>query len=71
MAIMQRIFAFAKLQDDERLNRWTRRSEKEPDRTEIHGAVLEAAATLPLEKNGRFDADKFFQAIEVIAISGE
>ena len=66
MAIMQRIFAFTKLQDDERLSRWTRKSDKDPDRMEIHGAVLEVAATLPLERNGRFDEDAFFKAVESI-----
>ena len=70
-AVMYRLFALMKVLDNKKIQRWTRVSAKKSDGIEIHPAVLEAAASLPLNKRGRFQVQGFLKAVEAIAANGK
>ncbi len=69
-SIMHRVFAFMNLRNHEKMQRWTKQSD-DPEQIGIHSAVIEAAATLPLDQYGHFEPNRFFQTVEVIAASGK
>lgn len=71
VAIMLRYFAFLDLWKREDMKAWVK---DEPDGKHIllHGAVLEAAATMPINpKSLRFNPKLFFQRVRDIAASGK
>ena len=65
--MMFRLFALMEILDDKALDRWRREDKSVTELREIHRAVIDAAATLPLTKRGRFSRPKFFKEVERIA----
>jgi hypothetical protein len=65
-AAATRFFAFLMIQRSERMEAW-REDSDEPGTTLVNEAVLDAAATQPLNDNGEFAEDEFFSAVERIA----
>jgi hypothetical protein len=71
MCALMRWRALARVISSPSMRKWERHSEEDPEGIEIHGAVIHAAAVMPLTKNGHFDKRKFFKTVEEIASSEE
>ena len=67
-SFMIRYWALQELEDDKRMQRWTRATEKE---TLFFEGLMEAAAALPLNDEGNFDSDQFFATVEAVNDSGK
>lgn len=66
-SMMFRLFALMEILEDKALDRWRREDKDIPEIREIHRAVIDAAATFPLTKRGRFSRPKFLKEVERIA----
>lgn len=67
-AFMMRYWALQDLQDDKRMERWTR---SKGDEILFFEGLIEAAASLPLDDQGDFDANQFFAEVEALNDSGK
>jgi hypothetical protein len=64
---MMRWMALVRLASHPSMRKWERRSGENQEWIEIHNAVFDAAALLPLNKNGDFNVKAFFKKVEEIA----
>jgi hypothetical protein len=64
-----RLFALGSILRRKEIAPWIRRNVS-PGVDEVHPAVIEAAATLPLNSRGHFDARTFFQKVKEVAADG-
>ena len=67
MSVMMRYSALQRLWKNERMKKWVRKDEQDPEKMEVHEAVFIAGATLPLNAEGCFEEDAFFNRLEEIA----
>jgi hypothetical protein len=64
-SLMMRAWALGSLMDDPRMAPFTRPSEDaDPEAIEVHEAVLDIAAVMPLNKKGLFNAGTFFRRVK-------
>jgi hypothetical protein len=68
-SFMYRFWALGRLRDDLRMAAYLK-EEPASEQIGIHAAVLEAAAVLPLQADGNFEPDVFFQHVAGIIATG-
>jgi hypothetical protein len=61
--LMFRMWALATVMKDSRAKAFLRAAEDDPEGQEVHEAVYEVAATMPLNKDALFNAQKFFRRV--------
>jgi hypothetical protein len=61
--IMHRLWALGRMTKDGRAQEFVRSAEDDPDMMEIHQAMIDVAASMTLNKDGNFNAQKFFRRV--------
>jgi len=64
MPLMFRGWALGALFDDERMAPYLREDAADPKACEVHEAVMDVAAVMPLNKDGQYNASAFFRRVE-------
>lgn len=67
MSVMMRFFALRCLLGDERMKKWVRKAEGDPSAVEVNEAVFVAGATFPVNAEGLFEGNAFFERVEEVA----